>query len=233
MNDWRASLHTLPSSGSRMSGPGDAPTPPALPDSWLGGTEMADTSQPPLYVVDPESGCWVWNRYRDSNGYGRAYDGERQDWAHRVYYRRYKGSIPAGYEIDHTCQNPPCVNPAHLDAVTKVEHCRRTMARLGKDDLHARAAYLRQMHLTYDEIAQVLGYAGKASAHSAVLSAIAKGLVNADDVPPGPNLSEAEREEIRDLYALGIPQTELGRWYGVDSSNISRTITGRRGRRSA
>lgn len=32
-------------------------------------------------------------------------------------------------EIDHTCSNPPCVNPAHLEAVTHEENVRRAVER--------------------------------------------------------------------------------------------------------
>jgi hypothetical protein len=38
--------------------------------------------------------------------------------AHRFSYKLYKGRIPAGYVVDHLCQNKLCVNPDHLEAVT-------------------------------------------------------------------------------------------------------------------
>jgi hypothetical protein len=37
--------------------------------------------------------------------------------AHRVAYQEFVGPIPDGYVIDHLCRNPPCCNPAHLEAV--------------------------------------------------------------------------------------------------------------------
>ncbi|WP_185844598.1 HNH endonuclease [Nonomuraea sp. WAC 01424] len=177
------------------------------------------------------NGCWVWQGYIDRNGYGRVYDstaaqGKRTDWVHRVSYRHYKGPIPERYEIDHTCENTACMNPDHLDVVTKSEHVRRTLDRLGTTDRQKLAAQLRHTGLTYGEIAEALRYASRTGAHDAVQAAIDKGLVDADDVPPPPRLTPEEREDIRALYALGVPQTEIAVWYRLDSSQISRVCNG-------
>lgn len=173
------------------------------------------------YVIDPDSGCWVWQGYRDRNGYGR----HRVEWAHRWSYEHHVGPIPPEHEIDHLCSNPPCVNPDHLEPVTRVEHVRRTFSRLGKDDRHLQAAILRVRGLSYVEIAQALGYAGRTAAATAVNAAIAKGLVDPDDVPRRSTLDGADRADIRAIHAMGVPQTVIGRWYGVDSSQISRICT--------
>jgi hypothetical protein len=179
------------------------------------------------YEINPASGCWEWTGYIDRNGYGRLYDrsapkGQRTEWAHRAFYRRQKGPIPDRYEVDHVCQNTKCVNPEHLDAVSKAEHAARTMRRLGKDERHKSAAVLRGSRLKYREIAEALNYAGRAGAHDAVMKAIDKGLISADDVPKPTRLNDEEREEVRDLYAAGVPQTEIAAWYGIDSSAVSR-----------
>lgn len=179
------------------------------------------------YRVNSDTDCWEWTGYVDRNGYARAYDstrpcGKRTDWAHRVSFEHHKGPIPDRHEVDHTCQNITCVNPDHLDAVTKAEHVARTMRRLGKDDLHRNAALLRSSGLKYSEIAEALRYTGSAAAHAAVMSAIKKGLVSADDVPKPVRLTDDERDDIRDLYALGIPQLEIAAWYRIDGSAVSR-----------
>jgi len=38
--------------------------------------------------------------------------------AHRVTWSAANGPIPIGYEVDHLCYTPRCVNPEHLEAVT-------------------------------------------------------------------------------------------------------------------
>lgn len=179
------------------------------------------------YTVNPQTGCWEWAGYVDANGYARTYDptrpvGKTTEWAHRVYYERHKGPIPPQHEIDHTCENTVCVNPDHLDAVTRVEHVARTLHRLGVYERHRIAAELRTLGITYAEIAEALNYSGRKSAHSAVLSAIEHGLVRADDIPRPTRLAEQERKDIKALHALGVPQIELAAWYRVDSSFISR-----------
>jgi HNH endonuclease len=83
------------------------------------------------YVPDPATGCWNWAGSL-RHGYGQLrvgsnLDGTRRiEQAHRVYYEREKGQIPAGLEIDHLCRNPRCVNPAHLEAVTTQENSHRS-----------------------------------------------------------------------------------------------------------
>lgn len=44
--------------------------------------------------------------------------------AHRVMYESQRGPIPRGYVIHHACENPACVNPDHLRAITPSDHAR-------------------------------------------------------------------------------------------------------------
>lgn len=57
--------------------------------------------------------CWEWDGLRDRRGYGRLWDGERVQAAHRVAYALAHGTEPGGHVL-HQCDNPPCVNPDHL-----------------------------------------------------------------------------------------------------------------------
>lgn len=179
------------------------------------------------YEVD-EAGCWLWSGYRDRNGYARIYNRDRGriEWAHRYSYETHVGPLAPGMEIDHMCQVVACVNPEHLQQLTHAEHVRVTMTRLGKDDLHLAAARLRRQGFTYAEISSALGYAGRFAAHRAVEAAIAKGLIQADEVPRARRLNEVERAEIRELVAIGIPQAVVAEFYGVDSSHVSRVSRG-------
>jgi len=64
--------------------------------------------------------CWEWTRGRQGAGYGAAYiddgSGRRvQMLAHRVACAIAHGPAPDGKASAlHSCDNPPCCNPAHL-----------------------------------------------------------------------------------------------------------------------
>lgn len=75
------------------------------------------------YIVDP-GGCWIWQGGITDGGYGTFFDGHTRR-AHRWAYQRFVGSVPVGLELDHLCRQKLCVNPSHLEPVTRMENMRR------------------------------------------------------------------------------------------------------------
>ncbi|GEL95374.1 HNH endonuclease signature motif containing protein [Cellulomonas composti] len=76
--------------------------------------------------VDKREGCWEWQGGRsEPGGYGRIGSAGRLLLAHRVAYELCKGPILDGLTVDHLCGNRGCVNPAHLELVSRGENSRR------------------------------------------------------------------------------------------------------------
>jgi hypothetical protein len=80
------------------------------------------------FIPEPNSGCWLWLGTLNKGGYGdicRNGRVEKHAQAHRVAYELYVGPIPAGLDLDHLCRVRCCVNPAHLEPVTRSENVKR------------------------------------------------------------------------------------------------------------
>jgi HNH endonuclease len=72
--------------------------------------------------------CWAW-RNTSTQGYGYLSVGGVTIPAHRLSYELHIGPIPEGSEIDHLCGNRVCINPAHLEPVTRSENVQRALER--------------------------------------------------------------------------------------------------------
>lgn len=71
-----------------------------------------------------ESGCWEWNGGRTGQAYGAVRIGSRQVKVHRASYRHFNGPLPQGLVVRHKCDNPPCMNPDHLELGTHRDNMR-------------------------------------------------------------------------------------------------------------
>lgn len=64
---------------------------------------------------EPNTGCWLWGGSTAGQGeYGHIQACKPRIYAHRAAYMVYKGQIPKGMYVMHTCDVPGCVNPDHL-----------------------------------------------------------------------------------------------------------------------
>lgn len=73
-----------------------------------------------------DNGCWDCTLAPTKGGYCQKWNNGKLIPAHKFSYEQHKGRIPSGMEIDHLCKNVKCVNPEHLEAVTKLENIRRS-----------------------------------------------------------------------------------------------------------
>lgn len=76
----------------------------------------------------PWSGCWVWTGVLNGGGYGVVSVANRARLAHRVIFELLRHRVPDGLELDHKCRVRSCVNPDHLEPVTRSENIRRGLA---------------------------------------------------------------------------------------------------------
>lgn len=87
-----------------------------------------------------DSGCWEWKGARNHHNYGiieAARYGLKSARVHRVYYTEVTGECIDGLELMHKCDNPPCMNPDHLEPGTHAQNM-RDMTDKGRHWMHGR-----------------------------------------------------------------------------------------------
>lgn len=108
-------------------------------------------------IPEPNSGCVFWLGPLSWNGYGKIKIGYKSEgtrrtaWAHRVAYEYFIGPIPAGMDLDHKCRVRCCVNPNHLEPVTRKENTRRGMLAATIRAKNAAVTHCKNGHLLSGE----------------------------------------------------------------------------------
>jgi hypothetical protein len=99
--------------------------------------------------VVTDTGCWEWKGHRNDQGYG-LFTAKKYGYfaarAHRVVFEHMRGEeIPQDLVLRHRCDNPPCVNPAHLIPGTKADNTADMMER-GRHFKHGRTMCDKGLH---------------------------------------------------------------------------------------
>lgn len=91
------------------------------PDGTLGPVPIEDRLWRSTQIAGD---CWEFTGTRSDDGYGSIRHNGRMEKAHRVAYQLTHGSVPADLKVMHSCDNPPCINPAHLAIGTVADNNR-------------------------------------------------------------------------------------------------------------
>lgn len=181
--------------------------------------------------------CWPWTKGKARHGYGKATYQGRTVTAHRLAWELVNGPIPEGKYICHSCDNPPCCNPAHLWLGTAMDNQADAKAKGHTASGDRSPARTRQgsyphgdAHWTRKEperakatVWSKLRPEHKARGERSYIHQhpeIAQGERNGHS-----KLTEAKVREIRERFATGdVSQAQLARDYGVPQTQISRIV---------
>lgn len=86
-------------------------------------TPLIDRIKDRIFKTDS---CWFWVGTISRTGYGViSGDGKKGMPAHRAVYELFVANVPDSQQLDHLCRVRACVNPDHLEVVTRTENLRR------------------------------------------------------------------------------------------------------------
>ena len=199
-------------------------------------------------VIDGETGCWLWQRARDTHGYGLIGIDGKTPRVHRVAWELKNGPIPEGEEILHKCpvipRNKNCCNPDHLKAGPHSENMNDDdMIEYRRSSLNRRMNRRKTMKLADHECLSIVDQynagvtqTALAERHGVSQTIISK-LINRKTYKhlefhvsdaPRPNmggrnrLSDAEVDGMRRLHRCGRTYREIADAIGISMASVSK-----------
>jgi hypothetical protein len=122
-----------------------------------------------------ENGCWEWIRTRNADGYGELWFAGKLRIVSRVSHELFIAPLVGDQCALHRCDNPPCWNPDHLLAGTRLDN-KRDAIRKGR---HAYGERMHTAKLTPDAVRFIRSNAGMTDRALAALVGVGHAAVNA------------------------------------------------------
>jgi len=131
---------------------------------WMNAIDRFNNS----YIPEPNSGCWLWEKSLNNNGYGLLQGGGYKGYAHRFSYSTFRGPIPNNMDVCHNCDLPCCVNPDHLwlgTAIDNMKDCKKKGRHASDkpDTNYARGEMVSLSKLNTKDIIEIRSLNGKLS----------------------------------------------------------------------
>lgn len=183
------------------------------------------------YQVTPK-GCWEWTGPRNEYNYGVTSEpatpqrGASQ-LAHRIAWEKTHGAIPAGMNVCHRCDNPPCIRPEHLFLGTQSDNMRDAW-RKGRLRIPTQRLTLEQREQLRAEGATTPSrmLAQRYAISRSRVSELLRGVQRPREVvrPVEYKLSDEQIVLMRNRVAQGEKQSDVAASFGVAQSYVSRVV---------
>lgn len=103
-------------------------------------------------IKKDQYGCWLWMKAKHRQGYGSIRFKNKFGLVHRVVWEVYKGEIPEGMKVCHSCDQPACCNPDHLFLGTQKDNV-YDMINKGRKKINIRKT--RRNKLNYEQVQEI------------------------------------------------------------------------------
>lgn len=193
--------------------------------------------------------CWLWTGCKMKFGHGQFNIGNHEiQLAHRFSYELHYGPIPAGENVCHHCDNPPCIRPDHLFSGTQADNMgdaasKGRTSRLGSGDAAPRGSDHWNAKLTEDQVVEILNLRNQGLSYAKIAEGYDVIPQYIGELCRGEGWNHIDRPAITFTDAVriltepdvivilrrlkaGETQSALGREYGVHKGTINSIVRG-------